>query len=147
MTTFINVSNRKMQSVYIANARAAIAEVLEQHTSPADGDLLGDTQVITQPLESLKSLHLYPAYSGVKTDDGVVAGWDIYLAFQEHRTRGAVEGFVIVSQWDGLTLLLTDIGHLWHDVSLDLYALLGACAPERVPSLLDFREAFKDLRK
>lgn len=136
MNAFINFATVSNVSAKL-NACEAISEVMEQITSPADGDYLGDACLVTTELTSLKTVSVFPAYSNVEISVGSA---NLYLAYKHHATKGAVEAFIVEFLESDETWILEDVSCLWDKIVADIYAQL--CATGNALRILDWKESF-----
>lgn len=115
-------------------AELAIQEVMEL----VEDECFSGVFQITQPITSLKTVSMLPAYSNVPYAGNV---YNLYIAI-----RGAVETFIVENSTNDEVWILEDVSYLWDKVISSLYASKCAVGNNAVLEVLDFKEAFKDLK-
>lgn len=121
-------------------AELAIQEVME-----LAHDCVSDAKRITQPLSGLKTLSMVPAYMGVPYAANT---YKLYVAYKHSKYHGAVQCFIVQDVMnDDEKWILEDVSHLWDKVISSLYASKCAIGNAATLEVLDFKEAFKDLRE
>lgn len=121
-------------------AEAAVHEVME-----LVGDYACDAERIVQPLSSLKTVGMLAAYSNVPY---IGASYNFYVAYKHSKLRGAVQAFIVQNTLDDEDIwILEDVSYLWDTIVRNLYASKCAMSNAATLEVLDFKEAFKDLRE
>lgn len=138
MSTFIDYATLSQSDKEVAEA--AVHEVME-----LVGDYACDAERIVQPLSSLKTVGMLAAYSNVPY---IGASYNFYVAYKHSKLQGAVQSFIVQNTMDDEeTYILEDVSYLWDNVIRNLYASKCAIGNNAVLEVLDFKEAFKDLRE
>ena len=138
MSTFIDYATLSQSDKEVAEA--AVHEVME-----LVGDYACDAERIVQPLSSLKTVGMLAAYSNVPY---IGASYNFYVAYKHSKLQGAVQSFIVQNTMDDEeTYILEDVSYLWDKVISSLYASKCAIGNAATLEVLDFKEAFKDLRE
>ena len=93
-------------------AEAAVQEVME-----LVGDYACDSERITQPITSLKTVSMLPAYGNVPYAGNV---YNLYVAYKR-KLQGAVETFIVENSTNDEVWILEDVSHLWDKIALAIY--------------------------
>ena len=95
------------------DAEAAVQEVME-----LVDDCQCDSKRIDQPLSSLKTMEVKPAYANVLYSSGT---YNLYVAYKHH---GAVQCFIVQDVMDDdETWILEDVSHIWDKIIGNLQAV------------------------
>lgn len=121
-------------------AELAIQEVMEL----VEDECVSDAERITQPITSLKTVSMLAAYSNVPYAGNV---YNLYVAYKHSKLQGAVQSFIVQNTMDDEVWILEDVSHLWDNVIRNLYASKCAIGNAATLEVLDFKEAFKDLKE
>lgn len=97
-------------------AEAAVQEVME-----LVGDYACDSERITQPITSLKTVSMLPAYGNVPYAGNV---YNLYVAYKR-KLQGAVETFIetfiVENSTNDEVWILEDVSHLWDKIVGNIY--------------------------
>ena len=122
-------------------AEAAVQEVMEL----VEDECMCDAKRITQPLQSLKTVGMLAAYCNVPYSG---ASYNFYVAYKNSKLHGAVQSFIVQNTLDDEDIwILEDVSYLWDTIVRNLYASKCAMSNAATLEVLDFKEAFKDLRE
>jgi hypothetical protein len=95
-------------------AMQAVEEVMEL----VEDECVSDAERITQPITSLKTVSMLPAYSNVPYAGNV---YNLYVAYKR-KLQGAVETFIVENSTNDEVWILEDVSHLWDKIVGNLYA-------------------------
>ena len=121
-------------------AMQAVEEVMEL----VEDECVSDAERIVQPLSSLKTVSMLPAYSNVPYAGNV---YNLYIAYKHSAIRGAVETFIVENSTNDEVWILEDVSYLWDKIVGNLYASKCAIGNAETLEVLDFKEAFSDRKQ